>query len=161
MLDQVTGAQVLHQVEGAHVVDQVVGVQVVVDQVAGAEVVVDQVTGVQVVVDQVAGSQVVVDLVAGTQVYGDRVAGAELLLNHFTPGDGYEFTHQVVQKGAKKWKLSFQRACLTEFQWLVYSRVKGGGYCNYCCFFFGHLTPRVLARLVKTAFVPRRTKMAC
>ena len=72
---------------------------------------------------------------AGTQVHVDRVAGAELLLNHFTRCDGYEFTHQVVQKGAKKWKLSFQRACLTEFQWLVYSRVKGGGYCNCCCFF--------------------------
>ena len=43
-----------------------------------------------------------------TQVHADRVAGAELLLNHFTPGEGYEFTHQVVQKGAKKWKLSFQ-----------------------------------------------------
>ena len=76
---------------------------------------------------------------AGTQVDVDRVAGAELLMNHFTPGVGYDLTHQVVQKGAKKWKLSFQRACLTEFQWLVYSRVKGGGYCNYCCF-FGHLT---------------------
>ena len=44
----------------------------------------------------------------GTQVYADRLAGTELLLNHFTPGDGYEFTHQVVQEGAKKWKLSFQ-----------------------------------------------------
>ena len=42
-------------------------------------------------------------------MYVDRVAGAELLLNHFTPGDGYEFTHQVVQKGAKKWKLYFQK----------------------------------------------------
>ena len=82
---------------------------------------------------------------AGTQVHVDRVAGAELLLNHFTPGDGYEFTHQVVQKGAKKWKLSFQRACLTEFQWLVYSRVKGGAFCNYCCFFWP-LDPRILAR---------------
>ena len=83
----------------------------------------------------------------GTQVglHVDRVAGAELLLNHFTPGDGYEFTHQVVQKGAKKWKLSFQRACLTEFQWLVYSRVRGGGYCNYCCFFWP-LDTRVLPR---------------
>ena len=69
---------------------------------------VDQVTGAQVAVDQVAGAEVVVDLVTGTQVHADRVAGAELLLNHFTSGDGYEFTHQVVQKGAKKWKLSFQ-----------------------------------------------------
>ena len=43
-----------------------------------------------------------------TQVHADRVAGTELLLNHFTPGDGYEFTHQVVLMGAKKWKLSFQ-----------------------------------------------------
>ena len=42
---------------------------------------------------------------AGTQVHVDRVGGAELLLNHFTPGDGYEFTHQVVQKGAKKWRV--------------------------------------------------------
>ena len=64
------------------------------------------------------GVQVVVDLVAGTQVHADRVAGAKLLLNHFTPGDGYEFTHQFVQNGTKKWKLSFQRACLTEFEWL-------------------------------------------
>ena len=96
---------------------------------------------------------------AGTQVHVDRVAGAELLLNHFTPGDGYEFTHQVVQKGAKKWKLSFQRACLTEFQWLVYSRVKDVGYCNDCCF-FGHLTQGYYLRgLVKTPFVPRRTNM--
>ena len=33
----------------------------------------------------------------------------ELLLNHFTPGDGDEFAHEAVQKGAHKWKLSFQR----------------------------------------------------
>ena len=44
----------------------------------------------------------------GTQVHADRLAGTELLLNHFTPGDGYEFIQQVVQKGAKTWKLSFQ-----------------------------------------------------
>ena len=49
-----------------------------------------------------------VDLVTGTQVHADRVEGAELLLNHFTPCDRYEFTHQVVQKGEKTWKLSFQ-----------------------------------------------------
>ena len=53
-----------------------------------------------------------VDLVAGTQVHADRVAGTKLLLNHFTPGDGSEFTHQFMQNGMKKWKLSFQRACL-------------------------------------------------
>ena len=58
------------------------------------------------------------DLVAGTQVHADRVAGTKLLLNHFTPSDGSEFTHQFVQNGMKKWKLSFQRACLTEFEWL-------------------------------------------
>ena len=29
-----------------------------------------------------------VDLVAVTQVHVDRVEGAELVLNHFTPGDG-------------------------------------------------------------------------
>ena len=54
-----------------------------------------------------AGAQIVVDLVAGTQVHADRVAGAELLLNHFTPGDGSEFTHQFVQNGTKKWKFDF------------------------------------------------------
>ena len=48
-----------------------------------------------------------VDQVAGAQVHADRVAGAELLLNHFTPGGGYEFM-SFVQKGAKTWKLSFQ-----------------------------------------------------
>ena len=58
------------------------------------------------------------DLVAGTQVHADRVAGTKLMLNHFTPCDGSEFTHQFVQNGMKKWKLSFQRACLTEFEWL-------------------------------------------
>ena len=100
-----------------------------------------------------------VDLVAGTRVNIDRVAGAELLLNHFTPGDRYEFTYQIVQTGAKKWKLCLQRACLTEFEWLVYSPVKGGGHCNYC-FFFGHLTLGYLRGLGKTPFVPRRTKMA-
>ena len=88
-------------------VDQVAGVQVV-DRVAGAHVVVDQVAGAQVVVDQVAGAQLLVDLVTASQVPANRVAGTELTLNHFTPGDGYEFTHQVVQKEAKKWKLSFQ-----------------------------------------------------
>ena len=88
-------------------VDQVAGVQVV-DRVAGAHVMVDQVAGAQVVVDQVAGAQVLVDLVTASQVPANRVAGTELLLNHVTPGDGYEFTHQVVQKEAKKWKLSFQ-----------------------------------------------------
>ena len=55
-----------------------------------------------------------------TQVHVDRVAGSELLLNHFAPGDGYEFAHQVVQKGPKKWKLSFQRAWLTEFEFDVF-----------------------------------------
>ena len=44
-----------------------------------------------------------------------------LLLNHFTPGDGYEFAHETVQKGANKRKLSVQRAWLTELEWLVYS----------------------------------------
>ena len=89
---------------------------------------------------------------AGTQVPFDRVAGAELLLNHFTPGDGYEFIHQVVQKGTKKWKLSFQWACLTEFQWLVKGTV-------IIAAFFGHLTRGYLRGLVKTPFVPQRTKM--
>ena len=46
-------------------------------------------------VDQMAGVQVLVDLVTATQVHANRVAGTELLLNHCTPGDGYEFTHQV------------------------------------------------------------------
>ena len=63
----------------------------------------------------------------------------ELLLNHFTPGDGYDFAHEAVQKGANKWKLSFQLAWLTELEWLVYSPVKGGGYCKYG-FLLGHLT---------------------
>ena len=131
------------------VVGQVAGVQVVANQVVGTQVV-DQVAGAQIV-DQLAGVQVVVDLVAGTQVhYGssgtNRSDGCsdigviqtdiglvcdisalsdnqkvELLLNHFTPGDGYEFAHETVQKGAKKWKLTFQRAWLTELEWLVYS----------------------------------------
>ena len=103
---------------------------------AGAQVVVDQVAGAQVVVDQVAGAQVVVDLVTASQVPANRVAGTDLLLNHFTPGDGYEFTHQVVQKEAKKWKLYFQTAVDNRVKWLVYSHLKGGmyAYCNYCFF---------------------------
>ena len=103
VVDQVAGAHLVDQVVGAHLVDQVArvaGVQVVVDQVAGAQVVVDQAAWVEVVVDQVAGTQI--------GLHADRVAGAELLLNHFTPGYGHEFTHQFEQKGAKKWKLSFQ-----------------------------------------------------
>ena len=80
-------------------------------------------------------------------------------MNHFTPGEGYEFAHQVVQKGAKKWKLYFQLAWLTEFEWLVYYSVKGGVYCKHC-FLFGHLTRGYLPDLVKTPFVPQRTKMA-
>ena len=27
----------------------------------------------------------------------------KLLLNHFTPGDSYEFAHQVARNGANKW----------------------------------------------------------
>ena len=76
-----------------------------------------------------------VDLVTGTQVHADRVAGAELLLNHFILGDRYEFTHQVVQKGRRHGSCLFKWTCLIEFEWLVCSLVKGGGYCNYCCFF--------------------------
>ena len=108
-------------------------------------------------VDQVAGTQVVLDQVAGTQVhYGssgrNRSDGCsdpgviqtdiglvcdistlsdnqkvELLLNHFIPGDGYDFAHEAVQKRANKWKLAVQRAWQTEFEWLVYPPMKGGG----------------------------------
>ena len=70
----------------------------------------------------------------------------KLLLNHFTPGDDYEFSHQAVQKRAKKWKLS-------------YSPVKVGWYCKYC-FLIGQLTRGYLRGLVKTPFVPRMTTMA-
>ena len=136
----------MDQVEGAQVVDQMSGTQVVLDHVAGVQM-----------VDQLAGVQVVVDLVAGTQVhYGssgrNRSDGCsdpggiqtdigrvcdistmsdnqkvELLLNHFTPGDGYEFAHEAVQTGSNKWKLSDQRAWQTELEWLVYSPMKGVG----------------------------------
>ena len=128
----------------------------------------DQVTAAQMV-DQLAGVQVVVDQVAGVQVhYGSRGRNrsdgcsdpgviqtdiglicdistlsdnqkVELLLNQFTSGDGYEFAHEAVQKGANKWKLSVQRAWLSELEWLVYSPMKGGGYWKYC-FLLGHLT---------------------
>ena len=63
----------------------------------------------------------------------------EILLNHITPGDAYEFDHQAVQKEANEWKLSVQRAWLTDFEWVVHSPVKGGEYCRYC-FLRDHLT---------------------
>ena len=132
VLDHVAGTQAVDQVAEAQVPDQVTGIQVV-DQVAGTQVV-DQVDGVEVVVDQVAGVQVV-NQVAGTQGGGSsgrsREDGCsdpgviqtdiglvcdistlshngkvELLLNPFTPGDGYKFAHQAAQKGTKSWKVS-------------------------------------------------------
>ena len=62
---------------------------------------------------------------AGTQVHVHRVAGAELMLNHFTPGDGYEFTHQFVQKGAKKLMEIF-------FSTGVPNRVRVAAWCIPC-----------------------------
>ena len=127
--------------EGAQVVDQVAGTQVVLDQMAGAQMV-DQLAGVQVAVDLVAGTQVHygssgrnrsdgcsdpgviqidIGLVCNISTLSDNQKSNSLLLNHFTPCDGYEFAHETLPKGANKLKLSVQRAWLTELECLVYS----------------------------------------
>ena len=124
-MDHVEGAQVLDQVAGAQMVDQLAGVQVVVDLVAGTHV--HYGSSGRNRSDDCSDPGVIhtdIGLVCDISTLSDNQK-VELLLNHFTPGDGYEFAHEAVQKGGNKWKLSVQRAWQTELEWLVYSPMKG------------------------------------
>ena len=106
------GTQAVEQVAGAQVLDQVAGT-LVLDKVAGVQVLAP-VTGVQLL-DQVTGCNIST-LSANQKV--DR------LLNHFTPGDGYEFAHQAGAEGGEQ----MEDVCSTGLAYRI--RVAGAFPCE-------------------------------
>ena len=52
------------------------------------------------------------------------------------PSDVLHF-HEVTKSG-KRWKVSFQRKWMEDYEWLSYSNVLQGGICRYCILFPEH-----------------------
>ena len=55
--------------------------------------------------------------------------------NHFVPGKQFQLSTYTLQRGDDRKVLSFQRAWLEQYKWLVYSSSQKGGYCKFCVLF--------------------------
>ena len=62
---------------------------------------------------------------------GDDQDPLKLMKNHFPPGNKFDFPVRQHKCKTFKFKLSW----LDDFPWLVYSKVKNGGYCLTCVLF--------------------------
>jgi len=58
-----------------------------------------------------------------------------ILQNHYRPDTDTDLAYHEVRKGSRNCKVSFQVSWLDDYNWLVYSPSKMGGFCKYCVLF--------------------------